>query len=122
MSKKDSLHALELSIVPAVLASSCCLTIPALALLGISFGENIFLEHRWLFRFLALVVLLLSLVIYFYKQGVTTKDDFIEKRKAIVLISIQTIVFACVFYVLFLQYIVPLLCQIAQINTCQTII
>jgi len=122
MNKKESLHALELSIVPAVLASSCCLTIPALTLLGISFGENIFLEYKWLFRFLAFVVLLLSLAVYFYKQGVTSKTAFMEKQNTIVLISIQTIVFACVFYVLFLHYIVPLLCQIAQINTCQTII
>ena len=62
---KDTLHALELSIVPAVLASSCCLTLPALALIGLSFGETAQLFNPSVMRVIALLVLFLSLSYYF---------------------------------------------------------
>jgi len=120
MNSKDSLHALELSIVPAVLASSCCLTLPALTLLGISFGEQVFLEHKWIFRVSACVVLLLSLAWYFFKKGIVSRVAYKENKNTIIVISLQTIIFALLLYVLFLHFIVPLLCHIAQIGTCST--
>ena len=118
MSTKDSTDALKLSLVPAVLASSCCLTVPALALLGISFGENFFYEYRMWLRLLAVIVLLLSLVLFFYKRGVTNKDEYLIHKKSILLISLQTLVFAVAFYAIFLYMIVPAICTITATGSC----
>ena len=118
MKKQDTIDSLELSLIPAVLASSCCLTIPALALLGISFGENIFYEYRALLRFIAFVILFLSLAYYFLKKGIRTKNDFLANKKNIYLISAQTVFFAVFIYVLFLVLFVPFLCNLTELTTC----
>ena len=119
MTRTDTINSLELSLLPAVLASSCCLTVPALGLLGISVGEDIFYEHRVLLRFIAAGVLGLSLVIFFYKRGIINHATYIQNRKMIFLISLQTILFALVLYVLFLQLFAPILCTITGLGTCQ---
>jgi len=118
MKVKESVHALKLSLLPAVLASSCCLTIPALGLLGLSFAEQFFADKVLELRLLAVVILVLSLIIYFYKKGITTKKDLITNRKTIILISLQTAIFALMFYLLFLYIFVPILCTITELGSC----
>ncbi len=118
MNKNQSMSALKLSLAPAVLASSCCLTLPALALLGISFAENIFIEHVIALRGLAVALLIVSLLLYFYKQGVRTKDDFITHKAMVFYITLQTFVFALGFYVIFLTLVVPLLCALTGVGSC----
>lgn len=118
MTTKDATHSLELSILPAILASSCCLTLPALTLLGISFSENFFYEYRWLLRMLGVFVLGISLVWYFYKQGITNRKIFLSKKNLIIIITVQTALFATGFYILFLYVIVPVLCKAAELNSC----
>lgn len=115
---KDTLHALELSIVPAVLASSCCLTLPALALIGLSFGETTQLFNPSIMRIVALIILFLSLVYYFYKKGISTKQDYIDNKRIIIAIVLQTLFFAILIYVISLYIITPIVCDITGLNTC----
>lgn len=121
MNTKDTTHSLELSLLPAVLASSCCLTVPALALLGISFSENFFYEYRWLLRLLGFITLVFSLIWYFKKHGVSTREKYKKHADTVIAISIQTLIFALLFYLLFLYVIVPVLCDVAQLTSCNAV-
>ena len=118
MSRQNSIDSLKLSLVPAVLASSCCLTVPALALLGISIGENYFYEHRWMLRLAAAVVLVGSLGFYLFNQGIKDKMSYSANKQTVLLISLQTILFAVVFYIIFLYVIVPLICALTSSGSC----
>ncbi len=118
MKNADTLDSLELSLLPAILASSCCLTFPGLALLGISLGENIFYEYKVLLRFLAVLVLLVSLIYYFYKKGIRSKSDYITHKNKITIIILQTIFFSLVLYALFLLLFVPVLCVLTEVTSC----
>lgn len=115
---EDSKKALELSLLPAVLASSCCLTIPSLALLGISFSENIFYEYRYVLRMSAIALMVISLIIFFYLRGVRNKKDILREQKKIMIITAQTFVFAVLIYIIFLYLIAPQLCALTNINSC----
>jgi hypothetical protein len=117
-STKGTTDALELSIVPAVLASSCCLTIPSLALIGFSFGETSQLFDPWIMRVAGTCILVASLLIYFYMKGIRNMQQIRDSQKIIIAVSAQTLFFAILIYIISLTIITPLLCSITGLNTC----
>ena len=118
MKKNETTDALKLSLLPAVLASSCCLTAPAIGLLGFSTLESVLIEYKWYFRLLALIVLLLSVWWYVFRQGIDNKSAFREHREQILLITGQTLLFGLGIYFIFLYIVVPHLCNATGFASC----
>lgn len=116
--KADVSTSVKFSIVPVILASSCCLTTPALGLLGITFYEPILFEYRWALRVLAILVILLSLAVYFRKHNIKTLDDYKKRFNEVWPTALQTILIAVFFYFFFLLYIIPPICSIQGILPC----
>jgi len=123
MSKKTNhgtKEALELSLIPAVLASSCCLTIPGLSLIGFSFAEKFLSVPDWILRILALVVLILSVCIYLYAKDIKNIAMIKQHKKYVIMLFVQTLLFALMIYLISLYLLVPVLCDITGVTMCSS--
>ncbi len=118
MSKGTIHQSIKFSIIPVVLATSCCLTTPGLAVLGITFYEPMLYELRWLLRLLALLVITLSLTIYFRKYGIISITDYRIRIREVLPTAIQTYLIALFIYVFVSVWVVPVFCSTQNLLPC----
>jgi amino acid transporter len=102
--------------LPVVFASLCCLTPLVLVLVGLSsvtfaasLADTLYGTYKWVFRLVGLLLLGLSLFIYFRSKGICTIDQVKRQRKKIVNIVLLSLIVAIIGYVVFLYVIVELI-------------
>lgn len=105
---------LQLSSLPVVLASLCCLSPVILVLLGVStvsfasgLADTLYGDYKWYFRGAGLIALLGAL--YFYltrKKGICTIDEAKRRRNEIINYVALTLIAGVIGYIFFLYVIV----------------
>lgn len=105
---------LKISSIPVVLASLCCLSPIVLVLLGISsvsfassLSDTLYGDHKWVFRTVGLIALLLSLAYYLRrKKGICTIDDVKRRRNEVLNYVAMTVIVGTLGYIFFLYVVV----------------
>ena len=100
----------------AFIGGLCCFTPVVLVLLGLgsvayaaSLSDLLYGSYRWVFRGVALFLLLLALVWYFYKkENVCTIDEFKKKKRKIINFTLITLIVAIVIYIVWLYVVVEI--------------
>jgi len=102
--------------IPIVFASLCCLTPVILVLFGISgvafassLADNLYGNYKWLFRSVGLILLFLSLSIYFRSKGVCTINQVKRQRIKIINTILLTLIIAIFGYIIFLYVIIEII-------------
>ena len=106
---------LKITGLPVVFASLCCLTPIILVLLGLStvafaasLSDVLYGSYKWVFRGVGLLLLTVSLIIYFRSKGVCSIDEAKRQRKRIINTVLIVLIAAVVGYAIFLYVIVEL--------------
>ena len=84
--------ALKITGIPVVVASLCCLTPVVIVLFGLgsvslaaSLADTFYGQYRWLFRAAGLVLLVISIVWYLWREkGICTIDEAKKRRNEII--------------------------------------
>jgi hypothetical protein len=99
--------------IPVVAASLCCLSPVILVLLGLgtvsfagSLADTLYGDYKWVFRIIGLILLGLSLLLYFRKKGVCTLDQAKRHRNEIINTVLIALVVAVGGYFFFLYVVV----------------
>lgn len=103
----------EITGVPVLFASMCCLSPIILVLLGVStvtfatsLTDVLYGEYRWAFRVLGLLLLAGSIFLYFRRQGVCTLDQAKRERNRIINVVLTTLITGILGYLFFLYVVV----------------
>jgi len=105
---------LKITGVPIVIASLCCLTPVVIVLFGLgsvslaaSLADTFYGQYRWLFRAAGLVLLVISIVWYLWREkGICTIDEAKKRRNEIINIIAIALAAGVVGYFIFLYVIV----------------
>ena len=99
--------------IPVLFASLCCLSPVILVLLGLStvsfagsLADTLYGEYRWIFRSVGLLLLSISLILYFRRQGICSLDQAKRHRTKILNTVLLSITGAVLGYVFFLYVVV----------------
>ncbi len=99
--------------IPVVAASLCCLSPVILVLLGLSTAsfagslvDTLYGDYKWVFRGVGLILLIISLVLYFRKRGVCTLDQAKRRRNEIINTVLIALIAAVAGYFFFLYVVV----------------
>ncbi len=105
--------ALKLSVIPAVIASLCCLSPVILVLFGLStasfaasLADVLYGQYAWAFRVTGLALLAASLVVYFRQRGICSIDEAKKRRNEIINIVLLALIIAIIGYIVWLYVIV----------------
>jgi len=103
---------LKLTGLPVLFASLCCLTPIILVLFGLSglafagfLADNLYYNYKWVFRVAGLLILGISLAVYFRKRGVCTLDQVKKQRNKVINVVLLTFIVSILGY-LFWLYVV----------------
>ncbi len=103
----------QLTGIPIIFASLCCLSPIILVLLGLStvsfagsLADTLYGEYRWIFRMFGLILLLISLLFYFRKKGICTLDQAKRRHNEFINTMLVTIIAGIIGYAFFLYVIV----------------
>lgn len=107
--KSDTVPALKLSLLPAFFAAGCCAIVPTMVIFGFAMGEAAFAQYRWWFMALGVIVLIVSLVLYFRKEGIRTQVDLVREKKKVVFVSAYTVLLTGLIYVAMIYFVTPYL-------------
>jgi len=99
---------------PVVIASLCCLSPIILVLFGlgtVSFASSLadvfYGQYKWAFRAVGLILLIISMVIYFRKQkGICTIDEVKKRRQEIINTVLLFLIAGILGYIFFLYIVV----------------
>jgi TctA family transporter len=98
---------------PVVGASLCCLSSVVVVLFGlgtVSFAsplaDTLYGDYKWVFRGIGLLLLLLSVLLYYRKKGVCTLDQAKKRRNEILNTVFITLVAGVLGYMFFLYVVV----------------
>jgi len=101
--------------IPIVFASLCCLTPIILVLFGLStvafaasLSDFLYGGHRWAFRVIGLILLSISLLIYFRSKGICTINDAKNQKKKVINIILVSLIVAILGYIFFLYVVVEI--------------
>lgn len=115
---------LDITGLPIFIASLCCLAPIVLVLLGLStvaFAASLTNildgQYRWAFILAGLVILIVSLIIYFRKRGVCTIDQAVKHRNEIINKVILVLTVSAVGYYLFFVLLLGYIGRILHIWT-----
>jgi len=107
---------LKITGIPVVVASLCCLTPVVLVLMGLSgiafassLADNLYGNYKWIFRMIGLLLLSLSLFVYFRSKGVCTIDQAKRKKKKIINTILLVLTVSIFGYIIFLYVIVEII-------------
>jgi len=100
--------------LPVVFSTLCCLTPIVLVLFGLStvafassLADILYGQYKWVFRFIGLVLLSISIIIYFRKQkGICTIDEAKKRRREIINTSLLFLITGILGYIFFLYVVV----------------
>ena len=103
----------KLTWAPVVFASLCCLSPLILVLVGFStasfaasLSDTLYGDYRWIFRIAGLIMLGVSVWMYFRRKGICTIDEAKKRRTEIVNTILLVVIAAVIGYVVFLYGIV----------------
>ncbi len=104
---------LKLISAPVIFASLCCLSPVIIVLLGLgtvsvagSLADTLYGSYKWVFRSLGLVLLALSLFMYFRKKGICSLDQVRRHRNEVINLIVLSLAAAVGGYFFFLYIIV----------------
>jgi len=105
---------LNISSVPVIIASLCCLSPVILVLLGLStasfassLADSLYGDYKWYFRLAGVVALAYALVIYFRRtKGICTIDEVRRRRNEIINTVALVVIAGIAGYVFFLYVVV----------------
>ncbi len=104
---------LRITALPVVAASLCCLSPVILVLLGLStvsfagsLADTLYGDYKWVFRGVGLVLLIISLVLYFRGRGVCTLNQAKRRRNEIINTVLIALITAVAGYFFFLYVVV----------------
>jgi hypothetical protein len=104
---------LKLTGLPVVFASLCCLSPLILVLLGLStvtvastLADTLYGDYKWVFRGIGLILLLISLWIYFRQKGICTLDQAKRHRNQIINTALIALTLGILGYIFFLYVVV----------------
>jgi len=107
---------LKVTGIPVIFASLCCLTPVVLVLLGFSgvafaasLSDTLYGQYKWLFRAAGLILLGISLIVYFRMKGYCTIDQIKRHRRKVINTILIVLVSAIFLYVLFLYVVVEII-------------
>ena len=123
LDKKEKSFLKKIIPAAAFLGGLCCFTPLVLALLGLSsiafaasLSDVLYGGYRWVFRSVALLFLIASLVYYFYKkEGICSLDAVKRKRRKIINLTLLTLVIGVVAYIIWLYVIVEIVGLLAGV-------
>ncbi len=99
--------------IPVLLASLCCLVPIVLVLFGLStvafaasLSNTLYGTYKWVFRGMGLLLLSISLFIYFRNRGICTIDQAKRQRKKIINTVLISLIVAVLAYIFWLYVIV----------------
>lgn len=100
--------------LPVVIASLCCLSPLIFVFFGLatvsfagSLTDVLYGDFRWIFRAVGLVLLSVSIVIYFRRQkGICTIDDVKKHRREIINKTLLFLIVGVLGYIFFLYVVV----------------
>jgi TctA family transporter len=107
-------EAIKLSGVSVFFASLCCLSPLVLVIFGLSsvsfassLSDNLYGNYKWIFRSVGLILLLISLILYFRrKKGICTIDEAKKRRQEIINTSLIVLISGVLGYIFFLYVVV----------------
>lgn len=106
---------LKITGIPVVAASLCCLTPVILVLLGLggvafatSLSDTLYGQYRWIFRAAGLVLLGISLLVYFRGKGICTINQVKRQRRKIINTVLLALVIGIIGYIFFLYVVVEI--------------
>ncbi len=104
---------LRITGIPVVAASLCCLSPVILVLFGLgtvsfasTLADTLYGDYKWVFRGVGLLLLLVSLILYFRKRGVCTLDQAKKRRNEIINTAFVTLIAGVIGYIFFLYVVV----------------
>ena len=100
----------KISGIPVVVASLCCLSPLVLVFFGLatvsfasSLSDVLYGQYKWVFRAIGLVLLIISIIIYFRKEkGICTLDEKKKRRQEIINTSLAVLITGVLGYIFFL--------------------
>ncbi len=99
--------------VPVVAASLCCLSPVILVVFGLgsvalagSLADSFYFDYKWYFRIAGLILLAISLVLYYRKKGVCTLSQVKRRQKEIINTVLLALFAGIVGYIVFLYVVV----------------
>ena len=111
--KKEIKKYFNIVSLPVIFASMCCLSPLLLVIFGlstISFAASLsdlfYGTYKWTFRSFGLILLIISLFIYFRSRGVCTLDKVKRNRNQIINTVLISLIIFIVGYIIFLYVIV----------------
>ena len=104
---------LKLTWLPVFVASLCCLSPLILVLVGLStvsfaasLADTFYGTYKWVFRFAGLLLLGISLWMYFRRKGICTIDEAKKRRSEIINTISLVFIVSVIGYVVFLYGVV----------------
>lgn len=104
---------LKITGIPVLFASLCCLAPIILVLFGLStvafaasLSNVLYGQYNWVFRGIGLVLLAISLFIYFRSKGICTIDQAKKQRIKIVNTILIVLIVAVIGYIIWLYLII----------------
>lgn len=104
---------LRITGIPVVAASLCCLSPIILVLFGLgtvsfasTLADTLYGDYKWVFRGIGLLLLAISLFLYFRKRGVCTLDQAKKRRNEIINTILVALVAGVIGYIFFLYVVV----------------
>jgi len=98
---------------PVLVASLCCLSPLILVLVGLStvsfaasLADTFYGTYKWVFRIVGLILLGISLWMYFRRKGICTIDEARKRRTEIINIVSLVLIASVIGYVVFLYGVV----------------
>jgi TctA family transporter len=99
---------------PVIGASLCCLSPLVLVLFGLStatfastLADTLYGDYKWIFRAVGLVLLIISIVLYFRKQkGICTIDEAKKRRQEIINSVLVFLIVGVLGYIFFLYVVI----------------
>ena len=115
--RKNIGEVVKVGLVPAIIASLCCLSPVLLVSLGIvsvsvagDLADVLYGEYKWLFRAAGLVALTVFTVSYFKrKKKICTLNDVHKRRNEIINTVFLILIVSVVLYIVFLYGIIELI-------------
>ena len=111
--KEDVKKYAKLTSIPVVFASLCCLSPLLLFVFGLaslSFAASLtdvfYGTYKWVFRGFGLLLLGITLVLYFRKKGICTIDKVKRHRNQIINTVLISLIIGIIGYIVFLYVIV----------------
>jgi hypothetical protein len=103
----------KITSIPIVFASLCCLSPIIFVLLGLStltfattLGDTLYGDYKWVFRGIGLLLLFITLIIYFRrKKGICTIDEAKKRRREIINTVLLTLTITILGYIFFLYVV-----------------